>query len=161
MWLNYLFCLLDTWGSEGSGEGQFRFIYIGAPIGIAVDSKGNVLVTDSDNERIQKFAADGTFLAQWGSRGSEEGQSASPYDITVDSNGTVFVAGYANIQKFTTDGTFLGQWGSVGSEAGQFNSPSGIAIDGDGNVYVVDTRNHRIQKFTSDGEFLGWWGREG
>lgn len=79
----------------------------------------------------------------------------------MDSNGTVFVAGYANIQKFTTDGTFLGQWGSVGSEAGQFNSPSGIAIDGDGNVYVVDTRNHRIQKFTSDGEFLGWWGREG
>jgi tripartite motif-containing protein 71 len=39
------------WGSVGSGEGQFN-----GPEGIAVDSPGNVYVTDYNNDRIQVFA---------------------------------------------------------------------------------------------------------
>jgi tripartite motif-containing protein 71 len=42
---------LTTWGSEGSGDGQFNF-----PQGVATDGSGHVYVADSANDRIQKFA---------------------------------------------------------------------------------------------------------
>jgi tripartite motif-containing protein 71 len=45
--------LLTTWGSEGSGDGQF-----GEPGGIAVDGAGNVYVADTGNNRVQKFKQD-------------------------------------------------------------------------------------------------------
>ena len=49
--------LLLTWGSSGSGDGQFNF-----PAALAVDSQGNVLVVDFGNNRIQKFDSTGKFL---------------------------------------------------------------------------------------------------
>ncbi len=42
--------LVLTWGSEGSGEGQFR-----QPSDVAVDAAGFVYVADKGNDRIQKF----------------------------------------------------------------------------------------------------------
>jgi DNA-binding beta-propeller fold protein YncE len=43
--------VLATWGAAGSTQGKFL-----QPQGIAVDSSGNVYVTDTGNNRIQKFA---------------------------------------------------------------------------------------------------------
>ncbi|NLX49483.1 MAG: hypothetical protein GXY82_06365 [Methanospirillum sp.] len=45
------------WGISGSGDGEFNY-----PSGIAVDGAGNVYVADTDNNRIQVFDAEGTFL---------------------------------------------------------------------------------------------------
>ena len=61
------------------------------PEGVAVDSSGNVYVTDYDNDRIQKFASDGKFITTWGSSGSGEGQFTKPQGIAVDSSGNVYV----------------------------------------------------------------------
>src|SRR5439155_20444205 len=52
---------LTTWGSAGSGPGQFN-----VPFCVAVDGSGNVFVGDEFNERIQKFDNGGTFLTAWG-----------------------------------------------------------------------------------------------
>ena len=128
--------------------------------GIAVDETGAVYLLYVDSSRIQKFAADGTLLTQWGSSGSEPGQFTFPGGIAVDADGNVYITDSGRIQKFTPDGTFLTEWGEQGSGESQFSSPDGIVIDKDGNVYVADTGNHRIQKFTADGEFIEWWGRE-
>ena len=142
---------LEKWGGDGpiygggSDDGQFYY-----PEGIAVDGAGNVYVADgSYNSRVQKFDADGTFLAKWGSSGSGDGEFSSPSGIAVDGAGNVYVTDRMNnrVQKFTSDGTFLTKWGSYGSSSGQFQYPSGIAVDGAGNVYVVDTGNNRVQKF--------------
>ena len=50
------------WGSAGNGDGQFS-----GPHGIVVDAHGKIFVADTGNNRIQKFASDGTFLMKWGS----------------------------------------------------------------------------------------------
>ena len=149
---------VTKWGSYGTGDGQFDF-----PCFLAVDSSGNVYVTDQNNHRIQKFTSDGTFVSKWGSQGEGDGQFNYPVGIAVDSSGHVYVADNANyrIQKFTSDGTFVTKWGSQGTGDGQFNYPFGIVIDSSGDVYVVDAYNQRIQKFTSDGIFVTKWGSLG
>jgi len=143
-------------GSFGSGQGEFNF-----PYGVAVDAAGSIYVTDQRNHRVQKFASDGTFLLEWGSLGSGDGQfGGNAFNghsgIAVDASGNVYVAdGFNNhrVQKFTSTGGFLTKWGSLGGP-GQFNSPVGVAVDASGDVYVADRSNHRIQKFTSTGVFL-------
>jgi len=88
---------LTTWGSSGTGNGQFN-----GPGGIAVDGSGNVFVADNGNNRIQKFDNAGTFLTTWGSFGIGNGQFFGPQGVAVDGSGNVFVAEFGNnrIQKF-------------------------------------------------------------
>jgi len=145
---------VTKWGSYGTLDGEFIHPYY-----VAVDATGNVYVTDYDNNRIQKFSSDGTFLATWGTYGTGDGQFQSPVGVTVDSSGDVYVADCNNnrIQKFSSDGTFLTKWGSAGSGNGQFSQPTGVAVDSSGDVYVADAGNDRIQKFGSDGTFLAKW----
>ena len=149
---------LLAWGSNGSGDGQF-----GVPVGVAVDSWGNVYVADSGNARVQKFTGSGTYLAKWGSFGSENGNFSSPSGVAVDSWGNVYVADLNNhrVQKFNGTGTFIAKWGSFGSLDGQFKYPRSVAVDSSGNVYVADLNNHRVQKFTGSGTYLTQWGSAG
>ncbi len=86
-----------TWGSQGTGDGQFA-----SPDYIAVDGSGSVYVADRLNERIQKFDGTGTFLTQWGSMGTGDSQFSNPRGIAVDGSGNVYVAEEFNhrIQKF-------------------------------------------------------------
>ena len=87
---------------------------------MAVDGSGNVYVVDNGNHRIQKFTSSGTYLTQWGSYGSGDGQFNYPYGVAVDASGNVYVADLYNhrIQVFTSSGTYLTQWGTQGSGPG-------------------------------------------
>ena len=88
---------VTTWGSSGTGDGQFN-----APLGVATDGNGNVYVADTNNNRIQKFDASGTFLATWGIAGSGNGQFSDPTGVATHGSGDVYVADAGNnrIQKF-------------------------------------------------------------
>ena len=103
------------WGTPGSGNGQFNY-----PLGVAVASDGNVYVTDGGgygaNNRIQYFTASGSYLGQWGTLGSGNGQFQLPSGVAVAPGGNVYVADTDNnrIQYFTASGSYLGQWGSGG-----------------------------------------------
>ena len=70
--------LITTWGGLGSGDGQFNL-----PAGVAVDSDGNIYVTDFYNQRFQKFSSEGVFLSK-----TTIGQLTSPRGIAVDSAGS-------------------------------------------------------------------------
>ncbi len=137
--------------------------YFHYPAGIAVDGAGNVYVADSGNNRIQKFDSSGTYLTQWGTSGTGNGQFNSPFGVAVDTQGNVYVVDTGNyrIQKFNSSGGYLTQWGSLGTGNGQFNSPAKVAADSSGNIYVADSGNNRIQKFDSSGTYLAQWGSLG
>ena len=97
------------------------------PMGIAVDSSGNVYVADSYNNRIQKFTPDGQFVTKWGSGGSGDGQFMEPWGIAVDSSDYVYVADTWNSPhpEVYLDGQFVTKWGGIGSNAGEFSTARG------------------------------------
>lgn len=148
----------SQFSSTGSGNGQFF-----GPKDIAVDSSGNIYITDGGNHRIQKFDSNGAYLSQFGSGGIGNGQVISPHGIAIDSNGDIYIADRGNdrIQKFDSNGTYLSQFGSSGTGNGQFNSPYGLTISTNTDIYVVDAFNDRIQKFSSNGTYLSQFGSSG
>ena len=150
---------LRSFGTEGCGQGQFRY-----PCGVAVDGEGNILVADSDNHRIQKFTAEGQFLTAVGTKGSGPLQFNQVRDIAINtSNNKVYVVDTRNnhIQVLNSDFTFYNTFGKSGSNNGEFFFPWDIACDSTGNVYVADSWNNRIQVFTSTGKLLRMFGSRG
>jgi DNA-binding beta-propeller fold protein YncE len=103
--LSYVFS--SKWGILGNDPGQFNI-----PIGVALDSSGNVFVTDTANHRIQKFTSSGNPIITWGESGSANSQFVFPTGIAVDSSRNVYVADTYNdrIQKFRNDGSFIRTW---------------------------------------------------
>ncbi len=149
---------LRSFGGEATGPGR-----LSTPAAVAADSKGNVWVLDTDNDRVQEFGPKGEFLRQFGAAGSANGEFLEPYGIAVDSSGNVWVADTANsrIQKFNSSGEFISKFGISGIEKGQLSWPKGIAIDSGGHVWVADTNNNRVQEFTSAGTFMLAFGSPG
>ncbi len=151
---------LLMWGSDGSGDGQFYFTKYQIA-SLAVDSAGNVYVTDSGNYRVQKFDSAGKFLAKWGTEGAADGQFSEPGGIAIDAADNVYVVDSRNysIQKFDANGNFLLKWGSRGRGDGQFDfsgsdTSSMLAVDRQGLILEGDVLNGRIQKFDSSGKFI-------
>jgi len=146
-------------GSFGDGPGEFF-----DPEQVAVDANGDVWVADVLNHRIQRFDANGSFLAAFGTFGTGNGQFNSPRGMAIDdAAGEVYVVDSLNdrVQVFDRDGNWLRGWGTAGSGDGQLSFPRGVAVDGSGNVFVTDMDNHRVQVFTTTGAFTGKWGSFG
>jgi sugar lactone lactonase YvrE len=128
--------LLMTLGRRGEGgDGPDQFF---KPSDVLVAPSGEIFVADGHdaggNNRIVKFAPDGSFLMQWGSTGEATGQFRDPHALAMDSQGRLFVGDRGNhrIQIFDQQGTHLATWT-------QFGSPSGMFIDGDDVLYVADS----------------------
>jgi uncharacterized protein (TIGR03663 family) len=155
---------IATWGSYGSGDGQFNY-----PKGIAVDSQGRIYVADSINHRVQVLDATGKVVLKIGSEGNAPGQFREPWSVAVDGKGFIYVADTWNhrIQKFDSGGEFVTQWGTFGDTSGDLGDsnslygPRDVRVDAEGNVLVSDTGNKRILKFSSDGKFLTQFGGAG
>jgi len=125
-------------------EGTFA-----TPLGVAVDSDNNVFVTDTLNDRIQMFDADGNFIQMFGKQGVSPGTFMRAKGIAVDLDGHVYVtdAEFNNVQIFDKEGQTLGVFGSYGIEPGQFSLVTGISIDSRNRVFVADQWRARIQVF--------------
>ena len=78
-------------------------------------------VCDQDNHRMVVYGLDGSFVRQWCTKGSGEGQFNRPWAVAVNWD-EVLVGDYCNhrVQVFSLDGSFVRQWGGEGAGAGQF-----------------------------------------
>ena len=131
------------------------------PRGVAINQRGEVVVTDQDSDCIHVFSPSGEKLRSFGTRGSDKGQFDHLLGVAVDGGGNILVAEQWNhrIQKFTAEGQFLTAVGTEGSGPLQFSYPSDIAISD--KVYVVDWGNHRVQVLNPDLTFFNTFGKKG
>ncbi|GEM_PF-3094713 len=113
---------------------------------IALDGKGFIYISDTDNHRIVKVDMDGSYVSEFGREGSGIGELRRPKGLTIDSEGRVIVADTRNhrIQVFAPDGESLGVWGRLGTGDGELDRPHGISILPGRAVYIADTHNDRV-----------------
>lgn len=141
-----------SWGTSGSEPGQFR-----GPIGIAVDDSGFVYISDSGNDRVQKFTTGGEFVASWGESGTGAGQLRRPMHLDLVDDTLLYVAEYLNdrIQIFRLDGTPAGLVTEEPEvQGGELDAPGGVAAPRTGDVvWVPDFFNHRVAVFDRDGGY--------
>ncbi len=131
--------VLGTPGVPGQGDYSFN-----APSDVVVTDEGYIFIADghspNTNNRVMKYAGDGTFIKSWGKTGYGPGEFRSLHGMAMDARGRLFVADRGNnrIQLFDQEGQFLAQWT-------QFGRPSGIAFDEHDNIYVADSESDNIQ----------------
>ena len=129
---------IKAWGKKGTGPGEFDIAH-----SIAVDGKGLLYVADRNNQRIQMFDADGTFLR-------ESKHPGTPCGLFISPDQHLWLAhGHAGqVIKLDLDGKVLGAMGKQGKALGQFGEAHFIAVNNaNGDIYVADTLNWRVQKF--------------
>ena len=134
------------------------------PWGVAINQRGEVVVTEWGGHCVSAFSPNGEKLRSFGTHGSGQGRFASPYGIVVDSEGNILVADCDNhrIQKFTAEYRFLAAVGTLGSGPLQFSYPTDVTFNmSNSKVYVVDFLSHHIQVLNSDLTFSSTFGKHG
>lgn len=153
-------CISTLVGTKGSGPLQFQALG-----GIAISPINKyVYVTDHYHNCVQVMTDDFIFVRMFSSKGSENGQFNTPYDVAIDKKGLLYITDYGNhhIQTFTPEGKYLNQFGTKGTGPGQLTHPQGITVDNCNDlVCVTEGGNHRISVFTCDGQFAYTMGEHG
>jgi sugar lactone lactonase YvrE len=122
-------------GVSGAGHDTFN-----GPSAVAIAANGDIFVADghggNTNARVVKFSKDGTYIKEWGKKGSGPGEFDTLHSIAIDSKGRIFIADRGNnrIQIFDRDGNFIDQWK-------QFGRPSGLFISSNDTLYSVDSQS--------------------
>ena len=149
---------VETWGSPGDGDGEFNLQDSrGDPFGaVAFAPDGSFYVLDVGNYRVQKFAADRTFVTSWGGFGQTPGTYTYPYGIAIDADGTVYVLddGRDVVEWYSPDGTVLGSFDVVAAS-------DGLSLDAASNAYLANWEPFQIDKFDPAGNLVATIGAPG
>lgn len=130
-----------------------------SPIGITVNSNGEVFMSDSILKIVFVFDRTGKHLR---SIIPPEG-FIRPTGIAIDED-RIFVVDTHKHQVLVflqSSGAYLFSFGRPGSDKGEFNYPTNIWIGRDNRIYIMDSMNFRVQVFTKNGEFLSTFGKLG
>jgi len=141
--------LLRKIGTAGKKHESTEPGLFSRPTNAAVDSEGNLYVSDTFNNRIEIFDADGNFVSTFGKNGDGPGYFARPKGVAIDKDGHVWVADTVQdrVQVFTRDGRLLLYMGGHGMLPGQFNAVQGITIDKNNRVFTSEQYPGRTQMF--------------
>ena len=141
------------------------------PIGVAVDSSGNLFVADEGHYRVRKVSAASGVMTTVAGNGAHgfggDGGPATiaklsdPVGVAVDPAGNLFIADsedhrirrVAAVSGFITTVAGNGNAGSGGeggaATAAALNTPRGVAVDRAGNLFIADALNRRIRRVDS------------
>jgi DNA-binding beta-propeller fold protein YncE len=133
------------------------------PIGVALASNGDIVVSDADNHRVTRLDSSGAirWTAGTGARAGGADGFNVPGALALDGAGNIYVADTLNgrVVELTSDGVFVRQFGRLGDAAGTLSRPKGVAVDRDGRVFVSDGLLAAVEVFAPDGAYLGLIGR--
>ena len=148
---------------QGSQDGVGTAAKFYNPVGIAIDSNGDLFVTDYLSHRIRKITTSTADVVTFA--GNNQGHSNGigtaaaffyPHGLAIDNNNIIYVADIYNnaVRKISPNAEVTDFAGMIeGYQDGEgvnakFSNPYGVATDANGSIYVADKNNHRIRKIT-------------
>jgi sugar lactone lactonase YvrE len=145
--------VLLTFGSSGSGAGQFR-----DPTAIAVSGNGMVFVADRSNRNVQIFRGDGVFLNAL--NGDNAGRLSEPVAMVFDQRDYLYIldAGRKSVFTYSSGGQSMGEFGKTREGASLLTEPVALAFAND-EVLVLDAG--QVKAFTAKGQLLRSFGAKG
>ncbi len=156
--------LIRTWGKEGKGAGEFRFVS-----GITVHG-ANVFVADAGNRCVHRFDTTGDFIDDFGKRNEEKGVEgivcpSAFLDVAVDDEGALLVTnpGRSRVEHYGTDGTLIRYWGEAGAQAERFFgccNPTNLALLPDDRLVTAEKILTRVKVYDTEGKLLAYIGPE-
>jgi sugar lactone lactonase YvrE len=138
--------VLANWNGGGT---------IKKPRGVAVDAGGNVYVSNTGVNRVEKYTAAGVKISNLTSFGTGPTQTKGPGGLRIAGTGTdtvLLVADTTNDRIVVLDltGGAVATFGSSGTSGGQLDQPQGVAMDpASGMIAVADLANNRISRWTT------------
>ena len=130
-----------------------------SPIGITVNAKGQIFLSDSVLKNVFVFDREGKYLR---SIVPPDG-FIRPTGIAIDED-RIYVVDTHRHQVFVfsqSTGLYLFRFGTHGSAKGEFNYPTNIFFGKDNLLYILDSMNFRVQIFNREGEFISSFGKLG
>lgn len=132
------------------------------PTYLAINSKGEVYVTDSRLKGVYVFTPQGKFIRKFAPDKNPDFEW-DPTALAFDAANNLYVADVLDehqILVFDTSGKLKFKFGErrsanqKGEFKGGFYFPNGVFVDRDGKIFVADSNNRRVQVFSSKGKYL-------
>jgi hypothetical protein len=138
---------LLTFGSQGSGNGQFSWPASFTASNIAIDTKETETATDDrvyvgDKERIQVFDSEGSYVEDWPDLGGVlAGKTVQ--SLAVDSSGDLYAIYHdeLGIHKLSPSGESLSPTFEIPKLGTVEPFPTAVAVDSAGHVYAFGPTN--------------------
>jgi uncharacterized protein YjdB len=165
-------------GAFSGDGGPATAAQVNHPFGLAFDAAGNLLFTDSQNQRVRKINTSGIIstFAGTGSIGSTGdgglATAATFYNLNflrIDGRGNVYITDNGNhkirminpagiVSTFAGNGTAGGAGDGGAATAAQLDFPGGVAIDGAGNVFIACDVTNNVRVVSSSGIITSYAG---
>ena len=160
-------------GYSGDG-GPAVSAQLNTPRAVAVDTNGNVYVSDTQNHVIRRISADGGIITTVagipGGTGAFSGDGGlatqarlnAPQSVVFDAMGNMYIADYLNhrirmvdstgvITTFAGDGTYGNPTDGVAATASSLGAPVAMVFDSKGMMYVTSAADFRVRTIAPDG----------
>ena len=132
--------------------------------GIAVNEKGEIVVTDNIVCCVYVFDKYGNCVTKMGSEGTNPGKFQYPDGVSYLNDNEVLIADYDNNRIQQVDiqtGTFVKSFGKFGTGKGEFKMPLDVCLDDEERIVVTEFGNNRIQMMSKEGESILTFGESG
>ncbi|MGE5707291.1 MAG: protein kinase domain-containing protein, partial [Bacteroidota bacterium] len=148
---------VQAFGKAGFGQGEFQ-----QPRGLYIDPNRNVLVSDTENGRIQVFNPQGRFLKQIRPVPSQE-SFRFPRALASNTLDILYIVDDLDfrIYKYDSHGRQLAIWKRARTGDENPAIPGRIVISPSGQIYLSEPNNHRVLLFDANEKFVMAIGRQG